>query len=54
VDVRLSGVVIGHIRRHPSPELYWYFRRAGSGLAPIREELDLERLKGRIRHLETL
>jgi len=44
LEVRLLGVVVGRIRRHPWSEMYRYYRVPDSHCEPLYEEKDLEML----------
>ena len=49
IEVRGSGVLIGHIRKNPINGFYQFFKGPDNILNYDFEEPDLERLKARIR-----
>ena len=48
VEVRRSGILLGHIRRRPDTGAYRYFRGPHNELTASAEEHDLETLKRRL------
>ena len=49
LEVRSSGVVVGHVRRHPMSGTCRYFEGPHNELTPSFEDDDLDRLKDKIR-----
>ena len=48
LEVKRSGVLVGHVRRRPDTGAYRYFRGPHNQLTASLEERDLETLKRRL------
>ncbi len=48
LEVRRSGILLGHIRQRPDTGAYRYFRGPHNELTPSYENADLEALKEQV------
>ena len=48
LEVRIRGVVVGHIRQHPETFAYCYYRVPKTTLVPFHEAAELEQLLDRV------